>query len=95
MRESPSVALMEKLQDLGATVAYSDPHVPVFPKLRDHKHFDLKSVELTPESLRGFDCVLIATDHDRFDYDAIKSHARLIVDTRGRYLEPAPHIVKS
>ncbi|HTN61734.1 MAG TPA: nucleotide sugar dehydrogenase [Devosia sp.] len=95
MRESPSVALMEKLQDLGATVAYSDPHVPVFPKLRDHKHFDLKSVELTPEALEGFDCVLIATDHDRFDYEAIKSHARLIVDTRGRYLEPAPHIVKS
>ena len=41
MRESPSVVLMEKLQDMGATVAYSDPHVPVFPKLRDHVHFDL------------------------------------------------------
>jgi len=95
MRESPSVALMEKLQDLGATIAYSDPHVLVFPKLRDHTHFDLKSVELTPETIQGFDCVLIATDHDRFDYDAIKRHAKLIVDTRGRYLEPAPHIVKS
>ena len=95
MRESPSVALMEKLQDMGATIAYSDPHVPVFPRLRDHTHFDLRSVELTPEAIAGFDCVLIATDHDRFDYDAIKRHAKLIVDTRGRYLEPAPHIVKS
>lgn len=95
MRESPSVALMEKLQDMGATIAYSDPHVPVFPRLRDHTHFDLDSVELTPETIAGFDCVLIATDHDRFDYDAIKRHGKLIVDTRGRYLEPAPHIVKS
>jgi UDP-N-acetyl-D-glucosamine dehydrogenase len=95
MRESPSVALMEKLQDMGATIAYSDPHVPVFPRLRGHTHFDLKSVELTPEAIAGFDCVLIATDHDRFDFDAIKRHGKLIVDTRGRYLEPAPHIVKS
>ena len=95
MRESPSVVLMEKLQEMGATVAYSDPHVPVFPKLRDHAHFDLSSVELKPDTIAKFDCVLIATDHDRFDYAAIRDSARLIVDTRGRYLDPAPHIVKS
>jgi len=95
MRESPSVALMEKLQDLGATVSYSDPHVPVFPKLRDHRHFDLTSVPLTPESLAAPDCVLVATDHDKFDYEMIKRYARLIVDTRGRYLEAAPNVVKS
>lgn len=95
MRESPSVVLMEKLQELGADVAYSDPHVLTFPKMRGHTHFDLKSQELLPDAIQGFDCVLIATDHDRFDYDMIKAHAKLIVDTRGRYLEPAPHIVKS
>lgn len=95
MRESPSVVLMERLQDLGATVSYSDPHVPVFPKLRNHATFDLASTELTPEALASFDCVLIATDHDRFDYDAIKTHARLVVDTRGRYLEPAANVVKA
>lgn len=95
MRESPSVVLMEKLQELGANVAYSDPHVLVFPKLRGHTHFDLKSMELSRAAIQEFDCVLIATDHDRFDYDLIKAHAKLIVDTRGRYLEPAPHIVKS
>ncbi|HEY4203123.1 MAG TPA: nucleotide sugar dehydrogenase [Devosiaceae bacterium] len=95
MRESPSVVLMEKLRDLGATVAYSDPHMPVFPRLRHHAHFDLSSVTLTPETLSSYDCVLLATDHDRFDYDMIKANARLIVDTRGRYLEPADHIVKS
>jgi UDP-N-acetyl-D-glucosamine dehydrogenase len=95
MRESPSVVLMEKLRDLGAEVAYSDPHVAVFPKLRHHAHFDLKSVDLTPETLAGYDCVVLATDHDRFDYKTIKDKARLIIDTRGKYLEAAEHIVKS
>lgn len=94
MRESPSVALMEKLRDLGAEVAYSDPHIPVFPKMREH-HFDLTSVALSPATLAGYDCVLIATDHDSFDYAMLRDHARLLVDTRGRYLDPAPHIVKA
>lgn len=95
MRESPSVVLMERMENLGATIAYSDPHIPVFPKLRDHRHFDLASVEITAENLAHYDCVLVATDHDRFDYDLIKQHAQLIVDSRGRYLEPADHIVRS
>lgn len=94
MRESPSVMLMEKLRDLGAEIAYSDPHVPVFPQMREH-HFDLSSVPVTAETLPGYDCVLLATDHDRFDYALIKAHAQLIVDSRGKYLEPAGHIVKA
>ena len=94
MRESPSVILMEKLRDLGAEVAYSDPHIPVFPKLREHR-FDLKSVALTAQSLASYDCVLLATDHARFDYDLIRRHAKLIVDSRGKFLEPADHIVKA
>ena len=94
MRESPSVFLMEKLRDLGADVAYSDPHVPVFPKMREH-HFDLSSVPLDAATLAGYDCVLLATDHDKFDYPMIKANAKLIVDSRGKYLEPATHIVKA
>ena len=83
MRESPSVILMEKLRDQGAVVHYSDPHIPHFPKMREH-HFDLSSVPATPENLAGYDCVLLATDHDRFDYDLITNHAALIIDTRGK-----------
>ena len=54
MRESPSVFLMEKLRDEGAIIEYSDPHVPVFPKMREHK-FDLKSVTLTTENINKYD----------------------------------------
>ncbi|MCE2782576.1 nucleotide sugar dehydrogenase, partial [Limnohabitans sp.] len=94
MRESPSVELMELLQAKGAHIDYADPWVPVFPKMREH-HFDLSSVTLTPESIASYDAVLLATNHDVFDYDMIQQHARLIVDTRGVYLKPAANVVKA
>jgi len=94
MRESPSVELMEKLKKKSAVVAYSDPHVPVFPKMREH-YFDLESVEITPENLREYDCVLIGTHHDAFDYEMIRENAHLIVDTRGVYRDQFNSLVKA
>lgn len=94
MRESPAVEIMEILRDKGARVAYSDPHVPVFPKMREH-HFDLVSEALTGECLRAFDAAVLATDHDAFDYPLIARESRLVVDSRGAYLDPAPNIVKA
>jgi UDP-N-acetyl-D-glucosamine dehydrogenase len=94
MRESPSVEIMELLEAKGSLVAYSDPHVPVFPKMREH-HFNLSSEPLTAESLASFDAVVLATDHDKFDYELIRQHARLIVDSRGKYRTPEVHIIKA
>ena len=94
MRESPSVKLMELLTAKGAIVCYSDPYVPVFPKMRNY-HFDLKSVELSANLLGNMDCVLVATDHDDFDYPKILKNASLIVDTRGRYRQVCGNVVKA
>jgi len=95
MRESPSIVLMEKLRKLGAEVHFSDPHIPVFPiDLRGYS-FDLESVDLTAENLASYDCVLLATDHDEFDYPLIKQNAKLIVDCRGRYETFEAHILKA
>ena len=94
MRESPSAVIMELIQQRGGEVAYSDPHVPVFPRMRRHS-FDLRSVELTAETLAAFDAVLVATNHDAFDYALIREHARLIVDTRGVYRQASAHIVRA
>jgi len=94
MRESPSVELMSLLQSKGAHIAYSDPHVPRFPKMRRYS-FQLESVDLTPEVLSSYDLVLLATDHDKFDYGLIEKHAKLIVDTRGRYLGVRDNVVKA
>jgi hypothetical protein len=43
----------------------------------------------------GYDLVLIATNHDAFDYNLVLENARLIVDTRGVYREPAPNLVRA
>jgi len=94
MRESPSVKLMEILRDKGAKVEYSDPHVPVFPKMREHR-FDLRSVQLSPRSIASYDVILLATSHSAFDYTLIQQHARLLVDTRGVYLDRLPNVVKA
>jgi len=39
--------------------------------------FDLSSVALTPESIASYDALLLATNHDVFDYQMIQKHARL------------------
>ncbi len=94
MRESPAVELMELLREREAVVHYSDPYVLKFPKIRK-THFELESVALTAEAIRSYDCILLATNHDQFDYKLIEENAQLIVDTRGVYLKPSPKIVKA
>ena len=94
MRESPAVQIMELLRGKGAEISYSDPHIPVFRPMREH-HFDLKSEPLTAENLQRFDALVLATQHDKFDYALIREHGRLIIDCRGVYREPASHVVKA
>lgn len=81
-RESPSFTLMELLLAGGAQLSYNDPQIPQLPEMRHHHVPDMTSIELTPETLAEYDCVLIATDHSAYDYDEIVRHSRLVVDTR-------------
>lgn len=94
VRESPAAAIMELLRDRGAVLAYSDPHVPAFPKMREHR-FELDGLPLTAEALARQDCVVLVTDHDTFDYELIAAHAPLLVGTRGRYPAGSANIVKA
>lgn len=84
LRESPSIVILEKLQKLGAKVDYSDPHLPQTWKMRHHAD-TFKSVPCDANNLKNYDCVVICTDHDAFDWESIEQHARLIIDTRGRF----------
>jgi len=94
LRESPSIHIIERLMALGAQVGYSDPHIPRTHKMREHD-LDLSSIELTPSVIAKQDCVLVATDHDAFDYAMIERHAKLIVDTRGVYRGDRKNVVKA
>lgn len=94
LRESPALELMRLLADKGAKLAFSDPHVPEL-RWRVHEAVSTRGEPLTANLLAAQDLVLIATDHDAFDYDLILKNSHLIVDTRGRYLEPAANVVKA
>jgi UDP-N-acetyl-D-glucosamine dehydrogenase len=93
MRESPAVEMMALLNAKGARVEYSDPHVPAFPRMRQHR-YDLRSVALDAVVIATYDLVLLATDHEAFDYPLILGSARLIVDTRGVF-PAAPNVTKA
>ncbi len=81
LRESPSIELIELLRKHGAKVSYNDPHIPHTHKQREHD-LKLRSVPLSPKTLASYDCVIIATDHSRYDYDMIVKNAKLVIDTR-------------
>jgi len=82
LRESPSLKLLELLTQRGALVDYNDPYFPALFKMRHYDFSNKRSVELTAERLASYDCVLIATDHSKYDYDAIVRESALVIDTR-------------
>ena len=81
MRESPSLKLVELFGRKGAAVDYNDPFIPHIPKLR-HYNLEMQSVPLTAATLSVYDAVVISTDHSSYDYGLVRTHARLIIDTR-------------
>jgi len=84
LRETPAFKLMELLLEKKAQMDYHDPYIPDLTPTRDYD-FRMSSVDLSAETLAGYDLVILTTDHDLFDYDLILQNAKCIVDTRGRY----------
>ena len=84
LRESPSLELIDILIDKGAIVNYCDPYFSSIPETRKHQ-IELSSKDLSVDVLQSMDLVLLATDHDDFDYDLIEKESSLIIDTRGRF----------
>jgi len=82
-RETPAAEVLRLLSERGAELCYHDPLVQNFPEMRKYS-FDMQSVELTQENLRNTDCVVIVTNHEVTDWDAIAQYAPLIVDTRNQ-----------
>ena len=92
-RESPSLDLIHRLHEMGAEIVYADPYVPSHTFAKGALG-TLNSIDLAT-TLEKIDCVLVATDHDCFDYDAIGRASLLIVDTRGRYRGEQANVVRA
>ena len=79
LRESPSLTIIELLKSRGAEVDYNDPY---FPTVGKGRKYDLNMCSASLNNIRGYDCVLIVTDHSDYDYARIVREAQLVVDTR-------------
>ncbi|MFC1965916.1 nucleotide sugar dehydrogenase [Chloroflexota bacterium] len=79
VRESPSLKLIQLLQEKGAKVSYSDPYIPQI-RLTQGK---LDSVDLSEENLSSADCTVIATNHSCYDLEQVVAWSKLVFDTRG------------
>ncbi len=79
IRESPSLKLIQLLQQEGAKVSYNDPYIQKIELSRG----TLTSVELTEECVSSADCVLIATDHKSYNLEQVVTWSKLVFDTRG------------
>jgi UDP-N-acetyl-D-glucosamine dehydrogenase len=84
IRESPSLKLIELLQDKGAKVDYNDDYVTEIPKLRKYA-FNKKSTKITKSNLAKYDLVLLSTDHSYYDYEFILKNSKIVVDTRNAF----------
>jgi len=96
LRESPSLVLLDLLQQHGATVAYYDPHIQVIRPTRGHGHWTgTKSIEWSEKSVRAFDAVLISTAHKAMNYQELADWCDCIVDTRNAMaaVKPRPNTV--
>jgi UDP-N-acetyl-D-glucosamine dehydrogenase len=83
LRESPSLEILARLQEMGAEAAYHDPLIPEIPRTRHYGALQgLASVE---PSSAAWDAAVIVTDHDAVDHDALLDHTGLVIDTRNVY----------
>ena len=98
-RESPAFKLIELLEKRGALCDVHDPFVPVIPRTREHPSLAGRaSISLQPDNVSKYDAVLIVTDHDVINYQALARYAKLIVDTRNacaRAGASGPNITKA
>ena len=84
IRESPSLKIINLLKNKGVNISYNDPFVS--KKLKNQLMLEgIQSTELSSSNIKVFDCVILLTDHDIFNYEMIKENSKLLVDTRGKY----------
>jgi UDP-N-acetyl-D-glucosamine dehydrogenase len=78
LRESPALDIMHLLEEKGAHVEYHDPYVPQY----DYEGLSRTGISNLNEAIAAADCVVITTDHSDYNWEQVRSTARLIVDTR-------------
>ena len=81
-RESPSFEFMKILKKKNIYFDFVDPY---FEKIRKGRKIliEKKSIKLNKKNSKTYDCAIIVTDHDLFDYKFISKNFKLVFDCRG------------
>ena len=67
-RESPAIRVIEEFEKTGAQVDFYDPFVP---KYREHGEWHTGLEAISPEIIREYDLVTVATAHTTVDYGMV------------------------
>lgn len=78
-RESPAIRIIGRLRASGADTVFYDPYIMQF-----HYHGKVYEGErsLTARLVQSVDMVVITTSHSKVDYEFVRSHAKVVFDTR-------------
>ncbi len=78
-RESPAIKVIEKLEEVNAQVSYYDPWIASY----NYNGTIRKSIsELTEQTVKEFDLIMITCAHTNVDYKMIQKCAKAIFDTK-------------
>jgi len=88
LRESPALDVINSLQAKGAEVSFYDPLIP-------YLKIDTINLKRTPigGNLKQYDCVVIITDHSKFNYSSLQKKAKIIFDTRNVYKKAYKNVI--
>lgn len=75
LRESPAFDIVDRLKNLSASVFFTDPYARSFS--------GVKRISYNRINYKEYDCVVIVTAHEKFDYIKILEESKAVVDCRG------------
>lgn len=78
-RESPALAVIDKLKKVGADVEYYDPWVSEYKRHGQAFHSIQK---FDPEVVASYDLVMVTCAHSNVDYQMVQKNAKAIFDTK-------------
>ena len=78
-RESPAIEVINELEKLGAHVQYYDPYIFEY---KEHGKVKNGLQELSSDSLKQADLVIVTTAHTNVDYNYVQENSQMIFDTK-------------
>lgn len=92
LRESPGLQIYELFRQSGAIVDYYDPFAKTF---QDKNGDTVHTITYDLSKLRQYDCMVLITNHQAFDYRELANLGVAILDTRNAFVGiEEPHIYK-